>query len=135
MNLRKKSEIFKALSEPNRIRILLMLLKKPLCVCEITSILGLSTATVSNHLSILRNSGFIIDEKHSKWINYKINKQNDNPIIKNILDNLIEWFKEDIQIKSDLESVIIVDRYSISCNTKNCIRRTRNLILWNGKKK
>jgi len=118
MDLRKKSEIFKALSEPNRIRILLMLLKKPLCVCEITSILGLSTATVSNHLSILRNSGFIIDEKHSKWINYKINKQNDNPIINNILDNLIEWFKEDIQIKSDLESVIIVDRYSISCNTK-----------------
>lgn len=120
-----RNEIFKALSEPNRIRILLMLLKKPLCVCEITSILGLSTATVSNHLSILRNSGFIIDEKHGKWINYKINKQNDNPIIKNILDNLIEWFKEDIQIKSDLESVIIVDRYSISCNTKIVLEEQR----------
>lgn len=121
LDLRKKSEIFKALSEPNRIRILMMLIKKSMCVCEITHILGLKTATVSNHLTVLRNCGFVIDEKDGKWINYKINMQNVDPIIKIILDNINNWFKDDAQIKSDLESLKIVDRYLMSCNKQNVL--------------
>ena len=60
--LKEKAKIFKALSDPNRLRILKMLQTKDLCVCEITSVLNLATSTVSKHLSILRDSGFIIEK-------------------------------------------------------------------------
>ena len=70
--LDKQAEIFKALSDKSRLRILKMLQKKSLCVCEITEILQLATSTVSNHLSILKETGLIIDEKDKKWINYRI---------------------------------------------------------------
>ena len=54
------TETFKALSDPNRTRILKMLQVRPLCVCEITELLGLATSRVSKHLSILRNAGFLL---------------------------------------------------------------------------
>ena len=68
--MRKQAKIFQALSDTNRIRILKMLEMRPLCVCEITDVLKLATSTVSKHLSILRDAGFIIDEKEGRWVNY-----------------------------------------------------------------
>jgi ArsR family transcriptional regulator len=112
--MRDKIELFKVLSEPNRVRILMMLLHKPLCVCEITSILELSTATVSNHLSYLRKEGFIEAEKDGKWINYRITKNIKNPLVKNILDLLPEWFANEKEIKEDLIKVKNVDRFNRS---------------------
>ena len=111
--MRDKIELFKVMSEPNRVRILMMLLQKPLCVCEITSILELSTATVSNHLSYLRQNGFIEDEKEGKWINYRIAKNIEDPIVKNIIDSLPVWFSTEKEIQEDLLKVQSVDRYII----------------------
>jgi len=116
--MRDKTEIFKAIAEPNRVRILLMLLKKPLCVCEITSILKLKTATVSSHLSILRQAGFVTDEKDGKWINYKINLNSNDIMINMLLENLSLWFSEEEKIIDDNNKVQSVDRYSIICNGK-----------------
>ncbi len=114
--MRKKTEILKALNEPNRIRILMMLLKKPLCVCEITSILKLNTSTVSNHLSSLRNAGFIEDEKDGKWINYRIIKNPENQMVRDILKLIPDWFSTDETIKNDLQQIHQVDRYQITMN-------------------
>lgn len=116
--MRDKIEIFKVMSEPNRVRILMMLLQKPLCVCEITSILGLTTATVSNHLSYLRIEGFIEDEKEGKWINYRIAQNIEDSIIKNIIDSLPKWFANEKEIQEDLLKVKSIDRYAIKCSKK-----------------
>ncbi len=70
--MRQIIQTFKALSDANRVRILKMLQVKPFCVCEITEILNLATSTVSKHLSLLREAGFIIDEKEGKWVNYRL---------------------------------------------------------------
>lgn len=101
----------------------MMLLQKPLCVCEITSILELTTATVSNHLSYLRKVGFIEDEKEGKWINYRIARNIDNVIIKNLLNSLPEWFSEEKEIMEDLQKVKTVDRYDIICSDKEDKKR------------
>ncbi len=116
--MKDKAEIFKVLSEPNRIRILMMLLQKPLCVCEITSVIGLTTATVSSHLSYLRRVGFVEDEKNGKWINYRISTKISNPMIKGILESLPKWYSNEIDIQNDLQKVSIVDRYEISMSLK-----------------
>ena len=109
-NLDKQAEIFKALSDKNRLRILKMLLKRSLCVCEITEILQLAASTVSNHLSILKDAGLIIDKKDKKWINYMINPNPDNPAISSVLVSLHLLLEDDEMIKKDRELTKTVDR-------------------------
>lgn len=65
---KKYENIFDALSDKSRLRIIKMLHRKLLCVCEITEILKLALSIVSKHLSILRDAGLITDEKNGKWI-------------------------------------------------------------------
>lgn len=60
----------KALGDPNRFRILMMLRIRPLCVCELLSVLDIAGGTLSNHLKILENSGLISHKKDGKWIEY-----------------------------------------------------------------
>jgi ArsR family transcriptional regulator len=113
--LQEKVKIFKALSDPNRLRILDMLYGKTLCVCEIREILKLATSTVSSHLSILKESGFILEEKDGKWVNYKLNSQPGDHTVANILSNIPFWLEDDRQIKSDNAVCKSVDRNKICC--------------------
>ena len=109
-------KIFKALSDKNRLRILLMLTKKQLCVCEIQDILGVTVSTVSKHLSILRDIGFIVDEKEGKWVNYSLNTASKDIVLNQILLILPFYLNDDELIKADLEKVNIVCRKDL-CNS------------------
>ena len=82
--MRKLVKLFKALSDTNRIRILKMLENRHLCVCEITKILNLASSTVSKHLSILRDTELILDEKDGKWVNYYLNPNKSEKYINRI---------------------------------------------------
>lgn len=114
--LREKSKIFKVLSDPNRLRILKMLQTKHLCVCEIKSVLNLATSTVSKHLSILRESGFIIEQKDGKWVNFQINPTPSDQRVSAILSSLDFWISDSKTIIKDLEMVKTVDRYEVCGN-------------------
>ncbi len=113
--MRELTKLFKALSDPNRLRILKMLEIKPLCVCEITETLKLATSTVSKHLSILRDAGFIIDEKEGKWVNYILQTENKAHVLYPIVS---DWLTADTNIKSDTEHLKTVDRINI-CGIQN----------------
>ncbi|HKI78266.1 MAG TPA: metalloregulator ArsR/SmtB family transcription factor [Ignavibacteriaceae bacterium] len=108
--IKDNTKIFKALSDPGRLRILKMLQTKPLCVCEITSILELATSTVSKHLSILKENNFIIEEKEGKWVNYLINPQPGDPRISSILSTLDFWISDEKSIIKDEKKALSVDR-------------------------
>jgi ArsR family transcriptional regulator, arsenate/arsenite/antimonite-responsive transcriptional repressor len=111
--IEEKTKLFKSLSDPNRLRILKMLQVKPLCVCEITDVLQLATSTVSKHLSILRETGFIIEEKDGKWVNYMINPRPDDPRISSVISTLDFWIADQKIVNEDKAKVIRVDRYSV----------------------
>ncbi|MCF8239835.1 MAG: metalloregulator ArsR/SmtB family transcription factor [Melioribacteraceae bacterium] len=113
--MNKTSNIFKSLSDPNRLRILKMLQISPLCVCEITEILGLSTSTVSQHLNILKKSGFIEEKRDGRWINYSINFHHDDERITAILTSLDFWIGDFEQLEIDREKIKTVDRHNILC--------------------
>ncbi|KUG24776.1 arsenical resistance operon repressor [hydrocarbon metagenome] len=114
--MKEKTKLFKALSDPNRLRILKMLQSKHLCVCEITSVLNLATSTVSKHLSILRDSGFIIEEKDGKWVNFQINPTPSDKRVSAMLSSLDFWIADDKIITADREKVKNVDRYQVCSN-------------------
>jgi len=64
--------ITKALSDPNRVRMLLALRRGELCVCQITELLGLAPSTISKHLSILNHAGLILSRKTARWVYYRL---------------------------------------------------------------
>ncbi|MEW6412686.1 MAG: metalloregulator ArsR/SmtB family transcription factor [Candidatus Zixiibacteriota bacterium] len=65
-------EIFKALSEPIRLRIVALLTEGELCVCDIQNVLSLPQSTVSRHMSRLKTSGVVRDSRRGKWIYYQL---------------------------------------------------------------
>jgi len=112
--LNQYEKIFKALSDKNRLRILKMLQRRSLCVCEITEILKLAASTVSKHLSVLRETGFITDWKEGKWINYKINPEPEQ-LISNALLYIQLQIVEDETIINDRKLIECVDRNILCC--------------------
>lgn len=114
--MKKEIELLKAIAEPNRARILMMLREKPLCVCEITSVLHIKTSTVSNHLSILKEAGLIADAKDGKWINYKINQDVPLALHASLFALLDEMFAQNELIESDKQKIQTVDRHQITLN-------------------
>ncbi len=66
-------DIFKALGDPTRRKILELLRKNPLTAGEIADCFDISKPSISHHLSILKNAGLIFDERDGQSIIYSIN--------------------------------------------------------------
>jgi ArsR family transcriptional regulator len=73
-NSEAKSKVFKALSDPIRLRILGLLSSREMCVCEVMVALDLTQPTASHHLRILENVALVKDRKEGKWVFYSIAK-------------------------------------------------------------
>lgn len=106
--------IFKALADKNRLRILKLLEKKKLCVCELAEILGITQPSVSGHLQKLKDAGIIGEEKESYWKNYFFTGSQ-NPYIGALLGNLRGWLKEDSVVLKDLAKLEKTDRHKVCC--------------------
>lgn len=64
--------IIKALSDENRLRIIMALRGKELCVCTLTELLDLAPSTTSKHLSILKQARLIESVKDGKFVYYRL---------------------------------------------------------------
>jgi ArsR family transcriptional regulator, arsenate/arsenite/antimonite-responsive transcriptional repressor len=64
--------VFKALSEETRLRIVKLLEHGELCVCDIVAALDMIQPKVSFHLAVLKEAGLIKDRKQGKWTHYSI---------------------------------------------------------------
>lgn len=67
-------DIFKALSEESRLRILALLLQDELCVCEIEECLNMTQSNASRHLTALRKCGILETYKKAQWAYFKISE-------------------------------------------------------------
>jgi len=65
----------KLVAEPNRLRILALLTRGELCVCDIEAAVRLPQNLVSHHLSVLRREGLVLDRREGKWVYYRIEPQ------------------------------------------------------------
>ena len=105
--------VFKALSDPNRIRILKMLVGREQCMCEVREVLNLSNSTVSKHLTILRDAGLLLDSKDGKWVNFRINDKSEHRFIRSVITLIQDSFDDDDVVKEDLKKVRRVNRKQI----------------------
>lgn len=110
---RKTVKIFRALGDPNRIRIMKMLEVRELCVCEVKEVLALSNSTVSKHLSLLHDAGLIKQTREGKWVNYAINSKSEDELVRSVVSLLKSSLTEDESVRSDSETLKNVDRNKI----------------------
>ena len=100
--MREELNLFKALSDETRLRILVLLSEKELCVCQVEWALGLTQAKVSRHLAVLKNAGFVQDRRKGLWIFYSLSSPR-NELEKSIHKYLREYFtKRHNSFKNDL---------------------------------
>jgi ArsR family transcriptional regulator len=92
-------KVMKALSDPNRVRLLKIIQKRTLCVCEIQAMLGIAQPTVSKHLKVLEAAGLVRRSKVGLWVNYSITDGNDSPYAASLLGNMRHWFADDKNIQ------------------------------------
>ncbi|HEY5998209.1 MAG TPA: metalloregulator ArsR/SmtB family transcription factor [bacterium] len=68
-------QCLKALGDENRLRILMLLRERELCVFELMGVLGLSQSLVSSHLGVLRSAGLVDARREGKRMRYAITEE------------------------------------------------------------
>ncbi|MEW5746776.1 MAG: metalloregulator ArsR/SmtB family transcription factor [Nitrospirota bacterium] len=74
MFMKEMLTLFKLVSDESRLRIILLLEEKELCVCQIMGVLNMSQPLVSRNLSLLSRAGFLEDRREGKLMFYRIRK-------------------------------------------------------------
>jgi ArsR family transcriptional regulator len=92
-------KVMKALSDPNRVKLLKLIQQRTMCVCEIQTALGIAQPTVSKHLKILEEAGLVGREKEGLWVNYFLSDGAQSPYAASLLGNLRHWLHEDSDIR------------------------------------
>jgi len=104
-------EITKSLADTNRVRTLLALRNRELCVCRIIELLQLAPSTVSKHLAILKQAGLIEGRKEGRWMHYRLPADRSSDIWKT-LDWVFQSLENSPEIKTDqsrLKQIMAVD--------------------------
>ena len=111
--MRKFIKVMKAVSDPSRIKIMKMLQRRIMCVCEIQAVLGTAQSTASKHLKILEEAGLITSYKDGLWVNYTLTDGTDSPYAANLIGNLKHWLEDDPGIEALIEKLPEIRRENI----------------------
>lgn len=106
-------KVMKAASDPTRIKIMKMLQRKVMCVCEIQTALGTAQSTASKHLKVLEDAGLVASFKDGLWVNYTLADGGQSPYAATLLGNLRHWLNDEAEIVGLLDGLSRIDRYAI----------------------
>ena len=70
--------VFKALGDPTRLRIVVLLLDRELCVCDLSATLELPQPSISRHMAVLRSAGLVQVRRDGRWLHYRLS---DSPLL------------------------------------------------------
>ena len=106
-NIQDIEGCMKALSDRTRLRIVKLLQAGPLCGCQLAAVLDFSAATVSNHLSVLTEAGFLKSEKRGRWVYFSLVPDNNEAA--SLLPLLQYWLNGDAVVKADRKRLASAD--------------------------
>jgi DNA-binding transcriptional ArsR family regulator len=118
--MRQVMIITKALSDENRVRILLFLKESELCLCQIIEMLQISAATVSKHMSILSMAGLVDIRKEGRWHFYRLSAE---PTIEaaaalEFLSKAVANARSIKEDKAKVKKVIKMNKEELCCHYK-----------------
>jgi DNA-binding transcriptional ArsR family regulator len=123
--MRSTLRITKALSDIQRVRILLLLRRGELCVCQIIAVLGLAPSTVSKHLSILSGAGLVDSRKDGRWAFYRLPQGAELKAVKPVLKWLDGALGGDDLVAKDAKKL----EAALACPPASLSERQRNRCL------
>jgi ArsR family transcriptional regulator, arsenate/arsenite/antimonite-responsive transcriptional repressor len=106
-------KVMKALSDPNRVKILKLLQQKVMCVCELRAALKISQPSVSKHLKILEEAGLVDYQKDGLWVNYFLSDGLHSPYAASLLGNIKHWLNDDPQVADLVKKTPFLNREEI----------------------
>ena len=114
--------ITKALSDPNRVRMLLVLRNGELCVCQITELFGFAPSTVSKHLSILHHAHLIISRKSERWVYYRLPDKAAPVAVREVLDWVHKSLARTEEATADTKKLkqILKTDLAVICRRQKC---------------
>ena len=89
--LMKMSEIFKAMNDPTRLKIINALLLTEMCTCDMAAFMNMSQPAVSHHLKALRQGGLIKYRRDGKNVYYSLDDEHVVVLFKNALEHALEY--------------------------------------------
>src|ERR1700674_1360744 len=123
LEMRQFMNLTKALADENRVRMLLVLRGRELCVCQITELFGLAPSTISKHLSILYQAGLADSPKEGRWIYYRLPGKEAPPAVRRAIEWVAQSTNGDPQLVEDavrLKKVLTLNPVEL------CKRQCRN---------
>lgn len=85
--------LFKALADKTRLRILALLGNNEVCVCHVHDSLGLPQPTVSRHLAYLRKSGLVEARRDGVWMHYRVSRSL-NPVVQRVVAAAVDALQQ-----------------------------------------
>ena len=114
--MHKLTDFFKMLSDETRLRILILLYHKKLCVCELCGITEESQPKISKHLAKLRDLGFVKDERQEQFIFYSLSLN--DQLYKDLLQGIVERLEAYPVLKNDIEKCKDAEKYLETCENR-----------------
>ena len=106
-------ELMKALSDPNRVKIVKMLQHKTMCVCEMREALQVSQPSVSKNLKILEEAGLVEFSREGLWVNYQLSDGSRSPYVASILGHLRHWLQNEPVMENLLKKNLHIHRDAV----------------------
>ena len=113
--MKQFTKVMKALSDPNRVKIIKLLQQKVMCVCELHAALDIAQPSVSKHLKILEEAGLVEYRKEGLWVNYYLTDGGSSPYAASLLGNLKHWLNENPEVAGLMRRAPSFNREEI-CN-------------------
>ena len=113
--------VAKALGDVNRVRAVLALRGRELCVCQIIELLGLAPSTVSKHMTILKQAALVSARKEGRWIHYRLTGSDGTPEAKEAIRWVHKSLAEDPIAKADAEvllRIVKADKEKLCANQR-----------------
>ena len=111
--MREFTKLMKALSDPNRVRIIKLLEQRSICVCELQAALDIAQPTVSKHLRVLEEAGLVEFRKEGLWVNYSLSDHSENPLARTMLGHLRHWLNEEPEVAVMVRKIPFLDREAL----------------------
>ena len=106
-------KVMKALSDPNRVKVMKMLQQRPLCVCEIKEALGIAQSTASKHMKILEDAELVRSFKDGLWVNYSLSDGSASPYAASMIGNLKHWLESEPAVRELNQTLPGINRHDI----------------------
>lgn len=99
MKLENLLQVFKALGDETRLKMIKLLYEEEMCVCKLEATFNVSQARISQNLRTLKQAGLVEDRREGKWVHYKVNKK----VIAEAIAYLGEFLGEDFKFCCEMK--------------------------------